>query len=317
MRRVVAILKRTVIAFYNDQMTQHAAALTYYGLMSLFPTLLLAISLLGLIGQYPETYDAIMGYLRDVAPRSVVVPIDTSLHNALNNKGGAATGLVISVVVALYGTTGVLESARRALNVVFRVEQGRSFLHRKTLDVAFTFVLMALALATGVFIVVGGSLADELLGAIGLDHSARTIWSIVRWPAALLSAMLGFSLVYYITPDVKHRAFHLVTPGALVGVLLWLLVSYVFSQYFSNVSGASALYGAFTGAILVVVWLWLTSFALLAGAELNEAIERERELARAAETLARPEPPAVAAAVEPEQLPTAEVPGETPFQGGW
>lgn len=313
MRRLVAILKRTVIAFYNDQMTQHAAALTYYGLMSLFPTLLLAISLLGLIGQYPETYDTIMEYLRDVAPRSVVVPIDTSLHNALNNKGGAATGLVISVVVALYGTTGVLESARRALNVVFRVESGRSFLHRKTLDVGFTFVLMTLALATGVFIVVGGGLADDLLGYIGLDESARTIWSIVRWPAALFSAMLGFSLIYYITPDVKHRAFHLVTPGALAGVLLWLLVSYAFSQYFSNVSGASALYGAFTGAILVVVWLWLTSVALLAGAELNEAIERERELARAAEVVDRPAGPAA----EPEQLPTAEVPDETPFQGGW
>jgi membrane protein len=313
MRRLVAILKRTVIAFYNDQMTQHAAALTYYGLMSLFPTLLLAISLLGLIGQYPETYDTIMDYLRDVAPRSVVVPIDTSLHNALNNKGGAATGLVISVVVALYGTTGVLESARRALNVVFRVESGRSFLHRKTLDVGFTFVLMTLALATGVFIVVGGGLADDLLGYIGLDESARTIWSIVRWPAALFSAMLGFSLIYYITPDVKHRAFHLVTPGALAGVLLWLLVSYAFSQYFSNVSGASALYGAFTGAILVVVWLWLTSVALLAGAELNEAIERERELARAAEAVDRPTGPAA----EPEQLPTAEVPDETPFQGGW
>ena len=289
-RRPLRILKRAAIAFWDDQMTQHAAALTYYGLMSLFPTLLLAVSLLGLIGQYPATYDAIMDYLRDVAPRSVVVPIDSSLRSALQNKSGAATAVVISVAVALYGTTGVLESCRRALNVVFRAERTRGFLHRKALDAAFTFVLMTLAIATGVFIVVGGRFADDLLGFIGLDESARTIWSLLRWPAALLSAMLGFSLVYYVVPDVRHRAFHLVTPGALIGVLLWLLVSILFSQHFATVSSTSALYGAFTGAILVVVWLWLTSVALLAGAELNHAVEEERRERRAAEALGGPPP---------------------------
>src|SRR3954447_1315747 len=111
-------------AFYDDQMTQHAAALTYYGLMSLFPAVLLGLSLLGLLGEYPRTDNAIIGYLRDVAPASVVVPLDSSLHSALRSQGTAATTLAISVVVALYGTTGVLESARRALNVVFEVDGG-------------------------------------------------------------------------------------------------------------------------------------------------------------------------------------------------
>ena len=131
MGHAVAVVKRTLKSFYDDQMTHHAAALTYYSLMSLFPALLLAVSLLGLIGQYPETYDAILGYLREVVPPSAVVPLDSSLRGALQHKGTAATALVISVAVALYGTTGVLEAARRALNVVFEVDGGRSFLRRK------------------------------------------------------------------------------------------------------------------------------------------------------------------------------------------
>src|ERR687897_3380660 len=129
-------------------MTHHAASLTYYSVMSLFPALLLALSLLGLLGQYPATYEAILNYLRDVAPDSVVAPLDDSLRTALQSKGTAATALAIAIVVALYGTTGVLEAARRALNVVFETSGGRSFLRRKTVDVASTLVLMTLVLTS-------------------------------------------------------------------------------------------------------------------------------------------------------------------------
>lgn len=277
MRRVRAVITRTAIAFYRDQMTQHAAAITYYSLMSLFPVLLLALSLLGVVGEYPRTYNAIVDYLRTVAPESVVQPIDSSLRVALRNKSTATTGLVLSIFIAFYGTTGVLESMRRALNVAFRVEGGRSFLRRKTVDVASTFVLMTLVLTTMVFVVVGEELAVELFDLIGLDRGAATLWAAVRWPAAVTSAMLGFSFIYYVTPDYKHRAFHLVTPGAVLGVSAWLLVSYLLSQYISNVVNVGALYGAFTGAIVVVIWLWLSSCALLFGAELNAAIADEAD----------------------------------------
>jgi membrane protein len=173
MRGSGAVIKRTLVSFYDDQMTHHAAALTYYALMSLFPTVLLGLSLLGLLGQYPQTYDAIVGYARDVAPDSVVTPLDSSLQQALQNKGTAATALAISVAVALYGTTGVLEAARRALNVVFEIESGRSFLRRKLVDVASTVVLLTLALVTGILVFVGGGFADDLLGFIGLGPTAR------------------------------------------------------------------------------------------------------------------------------------------------
>jgi membrane protein len=272
MRRVLAVTKRTVVAFYDDQMTQHAGAITYYSLMSLFPVILLALSILGVVGEYPRTYDAIVRYLSDVAPKSVVQPIDDSLREAFRHKSTATTGLVLSTLFALWGTTGVLESMRRALNVAFRVSGGRSFVRRKVIDVFSTFVLLTLVLATVVFVVIGRSLAEDILRLVGADQNAAAVWSALRWPAAVTSALLGFAFVYYVTPDYRRRAFHLVTPGAVLGVAGWLLVSWGLSGYISNVVNVGALYGAFTGAIVVVIWLWLSSCALLLGAELNASI---------------------------------------------
>jgi membrane protein len=279
MRRAGTVMWRTLKSFYDDQMTHHAAALTYYSLMSLFPAVLLALSLLGLVGQYPATYNAIIGYLRDVAPESVVAPLNSSLRAAFQAKGTAATTLGISLVVALYGTTGVLEAARRALNVVFEVPSGRSFLRRKTIDVASTLVLMTLILASLIMVFVGGRFAEDLLGFIGLGPTVARVWDIARWPAAVVIAMLVFAFIYYVTPDVQQRSFRWVTPGAIAGVLVWLAASYGLSFYLSKAPDVGAIYGAFTGAIVLVGWLWLTNVALLFGAELNAEIERERELA--------------------------------------
>ena len=291
MRRAFAVVRRTLVSFYDDQMTQHAAALTYYGLMSLFPTLLLGLSLLGLLGQYPETYNAIIGYLRDVLPASVVEPLDRSLRGALQQKSTAATALAISVAVTLYGTTGTLEAARRALNVVFEIEEGRSFLRRKAVDIASTFVLFALVVATGILVFVGGRFAEDLLGFVGLGPTAAKIWSIARWPAGVLAAMLVFSFIYFVTPDVQQRSKRWVTPGAVVGVTLWLLASWGFSIYISRVADVGAIYGTFAGAIVLVAWMWLTNVALLIGAELNAEIERQKELGEGVamgDTLNRP-----------------------------
>jgi membrane protein len=281
--RAAAVVGRSLKSFYDDQMTHHAAALTYYALMSLFPVGLMALSLLVLLGGYPDTYDAIVDYLQDVAPASVVDPLDRSLRDALQNRGTAAAALVFSIPLAFYGMTGALEGARRALNVVFELEgAGRSFLRRKTVDVLFATLLMALVLASVVMVFVGGRFASDMLGFAGLGPEAADVWSVARWPGAVLVAMLVFALIYYVSPDVQHRAFHWLTPGAVVGVLIWLIASLAFSLYVSRVADVGAVYGAFTGAILLLAWLWLTNVALLFGAELNAEIERQREAVRRA-----------------------------------
>jgi membrane protein len=185
---------------------------------------------------------------------------------------------VIGAAVALYGTTGALEAARRALNVVLEVDTGRRFLRRKAIDVASTFVLMALVLVSLVLVFVGGGFARDLLGFVGIGPAAARTWNVVRWPAALAVAMFVFAYMYYVIPDVKQRSFRAVLPGAGLGVLLWLGASYGFSQYISQVANVGAIYGTFAGAIVLVAWLWLTHVVLLFGAELNAEIEREKEL---------------------------------------
>jgi membrane protein len=270
MTRTWRVLKRTAVSFYDDQMTQHAAALTYYSLMSLFPALLLGVALLGLLGQYPQTYNSVISYLRDVVPADTLSAIDNSLKSAIKQKGNATTGLIIGVITALYGTTGVLEAMRRALNVVFGVEHGRSFLHRKLRDIASSFILIGLVVITLILVFVGGSLAEHVFG-----HAGAHAWNIVRWPLAVVVAMLAFAYVYYVTPDFAHRRFRVMTPGAVVAVIVWILISWGFSQYLSHYSDVNAIYGTFAGAIILVAWVWLTNVALLFGAELNSALSRE------------------------------------------
>src|ERR671916_1826113 len=243
--RAGTVVKRTLRAFYDDQMTHHAAALTYYVLMSLFPSALVALSLLSLLGQYPDTYLAITDYLAGVVPSSVLEPVNRSLRRAMESEGTAATALAVSVVLALYGTTGALEAARRALNVVFELDgDGRGFLRRKAIDIASTLVLLTLVLASVVMAFVGGSFAEDLLGFVGLGETAARIWNIARWPGALVAAMLAFAFVYYVTPDVRQRAFHWLTPGAAGAVLLWLGAPPGFSPHLLDVAHLGGLYGA-------------------------------------------------------------------------
>jgi membrane protein len=276
-RRAGQIAKRSVLSFYDDQGTHHAAALTYYALMSLFPTLLLAVSLLGLLGEFPDTYEAIINHLRGVVPATTLAPLDAAVRAALKSKGTAALGLILAILTALYGTTGYLEAARRALNAVFDAEHGRSFVRRKLIDVASSFVLLALVVATLVLIFAGGGIAREALGS-----DVASIWRVVRWPAAFVSALLVFSYIYYVTPDIQQRALRSILPGAVVGVTVWLAVSAGFSTYLANFKSFNVTYGTFAAAIILLVWLWLTNVALLFGAEINAETERAKQVAEGA-----------------------------------
>jgi membrane protein len=267
------IAKRSVLAFYEDQGTHHAAALTYYALMSLFPTLLLAVSLLGILGEYPNTYNAIVDHLRGVVPATTLAPLNDAVRAALKDKGTATVSLAIAAVTALYGATGYLEAARRALNVVFEADAGRSFVRRKLTDIASTLALLALVLATLLLMFAGGGIAEEALGS-----TAASVWRVVRWPGAFAIALLVFSLIYYVTPDVQHRAFRWITPGAVVGVGVWLAASAAFSSYLANFKSFNVTYGSFAAAIILLVWLWLTNVALFFGGEVNAEIERAKQL---------------------------------------
>jgi membrane protein len=257
-------------------MGDRAAGLTYYALLSLFPALLFAVAILGFFGQQGLINDAAK-YLSDAgAPSSVTDAVTSALRSAQDKRGTAVGALVLGLATSLWGASGAFGASGRALNVIWRVEEGRGFVRKKLTDLIATLGVLALLLLTLVLVFLGGSLASDVFGAIGLGDSAASIWKIVRWPAAVCSMMVLYAVVYYAAPNVEVRTFKLLTPGAVFGVTTWIIASVGFFFYVSNFSSYGATYGAFAGAVILLVWLWLSSFVMLLGAELNAVIGLRR-----------------------------------------
>lgn len=274
-RLEVADFKRAFARFRDHQMTDHAAALTYFTLLSLAPGILAAVAVLGVFGQASLIAD-FTGYLQEVgAPPEAVDAVGSIIEGALAKQNTAIVSLVLGLAVALNGASGAFGAVGRALNVVFRVEEGRGFVRRKVNDIAWTIVVLLLIVITLVLIFLGGAVVDDLFGLLGLGETAATVWRIARWPGALVTALLIYAIVYFAAPNVKVRRFQVVTPGALVGVVLWIVASAGFFLYVANFSYGAA-YGALAGLVILLVWVWLTNSVLLFGAELNAAIDVRR-----------------------------------------
>jgi membrane protein len=271
-----ADFKRAFSRFRRDQVTDNAAALTYYALLSLFPALLFCAAILGVFGQQ-GLIDSAADYLTDAgAPPATVDAVTSALESAQRQRGTAIVALVLGLVTALWGASGAFGAAGRALNEIFRVEEGRGFVKHKAQDLAWTLCVMVLALVTFVLLFLGGGVAADVLGKIGLGDTAATVWQYVRWPGALAVTMLIYAVVYYAAPNLEIRHFRWISPGAVVGVLLWIVASALFFVYVSNFSSYSATYGAFAGAVVLLVWLWVSNLAMLFGAELNAVVDLRR-----------------------------------------
>jgi membrane protein len=268
--------KRALKRFQKDEMTRWAAAITYYSLLSLFPALLFGVAVLGFFGQEALVTEA-ADYLKDVgAPPEVVDAVTSALQSAQSQRGPALGALVVGLVTSLYGASGAFGAAGAALNHVWRVEEGRSFVTHKLQNLLWTLACVALVLVTTVLVFLGGGLAEDVLGLVGLGESIAEVWAIVRWPAALLSAALIYAIVYYAAPNVAVRQWRYITPGATVGVLAWIVASIGFFEYVSRFATYSATYGAFATVVILLIWLWLTSSVLLFGAELNVVVDVRR-----------------------------------------
>ena len=275
-RFVPGDLKAAFQRFQADEMMDRAAALTYYSLLSLFPALLFGVAVLGVFGQEGLINDT-ADYLKDAgAPSETVDAVTSALESAQSQRSTAITALVISLALSLNAASSAFGGAGRALNRAWRVDEGRGIARRKLNDLLWTLILIALALITFVLIFLGGGLASDVLGLLGLGETAADIWRIVRWPAALLVAMLIYAIVYYAAPNVEVRRFQWITPGAVFGVLTTIVASGLFFVYVSNFSSYSATYGAFAAVVILLVWMWLANVVMLFGAELNAAIDVRR-----------------------------------------
>jgi membrane protein len=267
---------RAAKRFLDDQITDNAAALTYYSLLSMFPALLFSAAVLGTFGQ-EELIDDAADYLREAgAPEETINLVTSALSGALEQRGTAQAALVISLFITLNGASRAFAAAGRSLNKIFRVEEKRGFVRQRANQLGWTLVVMALGLVTLVAIFLGGTVAQDLLGKIGLGEGVAAAWMYLRWPRALAAALMLYALVYYAAPNVEVRHFRWITPGAVVGVALWIAASAGFFFYVANFSAYSATYGAFAGVVILLVWLWVSNSALLFGAELNAVVDQRR-----------------------------------------
>jgi membrane protein len=289
---MLGTLKRAFEKFQADEMGDRAAAMTYYVMMSLFPALLVAVSLLGLLGDQSLVTDAVR-YARDHgAPPEVTDALRKSLETTIASASGAvSSALVLGVVVAIYGASGAFGGAGRALNTVYGVRESRNFVIHKLVDIGWTLVAMALAVVALFSVFLGGGLARDLFGTIGLGDTAVTIWRVLRWFVAVAAVLIMYAITYSFAPDIKPRRLRWVTPGAAAGVVIWVLASAGFFFYVSNFGKYGATYGAFAGAIILLLWLYLSSLAFLFGAELNAENERERRPRASDPPPPSPQPP--------------------------
>ncbi len=271
---MIDTLKATFKKFQADQMADRAAGLTYYVMMSLFPALLVGISLLGLLGDRSLVARAV-GYASDNgAPAEVTDALGALLTKTVDSAGGAVSGaLVLGIAVAIYGASGAFGGAGRALNGVYGAQETRSFFVHKLADIGFTLVVIALALVALFSVFLGGGLANDLFATIGLGDTAASIWRVARWAVAIAAVLGMYSIVFSFAPDLDARRRRIISPGALVGVAIWILASAGFFFYIANFGKYGATYGAFAGAVILLLWLYLSSIAFLFGAELNSVVD--------------------------------------------
>ncbi|HVW17336.1 MAG TPA: YihY/virulence factor BrkB family protein [Solirubrobacteraceae bacterium] len=275
-------------AFRRHGMTDHAAALTYYLTMSLFPGMLVGVSLFGLFAAPDTVLDATSYLRRAGAPPSVVDAVHDALADLVRSSSGkAGVALVIGLLLGLNSASGAFAAAGRALNAVAEVREDRAFLRRKVADVGVTLVVVLLGLVGLGGVLLGGQVTHDLLGAIGLGGAAGA-FSVVRFPIAVLAMLLAYGAVYRYAPDCEERP-GWISSGAVAAVVLWLATSLGFFAYVSHFGSYGATYGTFAGAIVMLLWLYLASLAFLLGGELNAA--RRRPPAGAA-----PAPPATSTA---------------------
>jgi membrane protein len=273
-----AVLKRTVREFRDDNLTDWAAALTYYGVMSLFPMVLVLVAVLGLVGQYPQTSDSLLRIINQIGPSSAVDTFRKPIQGVVQSKGGAGALLGVGLLASLWSASGYVGAFMRANNAIYEVEEGRPFWKLRPLQVAVTLLVVLLITAVAIGIVITGPVARAVGDEVGLGSEAVTVFNIVKWPVIVLVLLGILGVLYYAGPNVKQHRFPWITPGGVLALLVWAAASAGLAFYAAKFGSYQKTYGTLGGVILFLVWLWVSNLALLLGAELNAELERRREL---------------------------------------
>jgi membrane protein len=272
-----ATLKRTVKEFKDDNVTDWAAALTYYAVLSLFPAIAALVSIVGLVMDprtVTDTLTKLVGSLNADAVKVLQGPI----NQITANRSTAGLALIISLGAALWSASGYVGAFMRASNAIWEVEEGRPFWKLRPLQIVVTFLGVLMTAIVALALVVSGPLAKNVGDAIGLGSTAVTVWNIAKWPVLVLVVMAMLAFLYYIAPNVKMPKFRWISPGSVLAVVIWIVASALFAFYVANFGSYNKTYGSLAGVVVFLLWLWITNIAILLGQEMNAELERQREL---------------------------------------
>jgi len=275
---MIGALKRTVSEFREDNLTDWAAALTYYAVLSLFPALIALISILGLVVDPKTITRVVTDVVSQLGPPSAVDTFKKPIEQISSNQSTALLGLVFGVAAALWTASGYVGAFMRASNAIYEREEGRPFWILRPLQILVTFVLVMMAALVVLSLIATGPVAKAVGDAVGLGDTAVTVWNIAKWPVLLVVVMVMLAILYWPAPNARHHGFRWVSPGAVLAIVVWIVASVAFAFYVGNFGSYNKTYGALAGVIVFLVWMWITNLAVLLGAEVNAEVERSREL---------------------------------------
>ncbi|HWI22644.1 MAG TPA: YihY/virulence factor BrkB family protein [Baekduia sp.] len=268
-------LKRTVKEFQADNLTDWAAALTYYGVMALFPALIALVAVLGLIGA--SATQPLLDNLALVSPGPARDILTSTIQNLTENQGSAGIAFVIGLLVALNAASGYIGAFTRASNSIYEVAEGRPIWKLKPFQLALTCVLLVLLVLTIGAVAISGPLAEEAGKLVGLGSSAVLVWDVAKIPVLLAIVAFMIAFLYWAAPNVKQPGFKFITPGGVVALVLWVVASLLFALYVATFASYDKTYGALGGAVVFLVWLWISNLAILFGAEFNAELQRSQQ----------------------------------------
>lgn len=275
-RSWLGVLRRALKQFKVDELTDRAAALTYYGVQAIFPGLLVLVSILGLLGK--STTNSLVDNLGQITPGSVSSFIKTVITNAQKQQATASIAGIVGLLLALWSASGYVAAFMRAANHVYGIPEGRPIWKTAPVRLGVTLFTVVCLVAGLVIVVVTGSVADHIGNALGIGSTAVTVWEIAKWPVLLIIFMLMLAVLYWASPNVRQGGFRWVSPGAIVAVVIWLIASGLFAVYVANFSSYNKTYGALAGVIIFLIWLWISNLAILLGLELDAELDHERAI---------------------------------------
>ncbi|MFE8991482.1 YhjD/YihY/BrkB family envelope integrity protein [Streptomyces collinus] len=273
----VAVLKGSVREFKDDELTDRAAALTYYGVLALFPALLVLVSMLGLTGK--STTDKVTENVRELVPGSAGDIITRAVDQLQGNAGIGSLMAIVGLVLAVWSASGYVGAFIRSANAVYDMPEGRPVWKLLPMRVGVTVVLLVLAVISSLIVVFSGGLAKQAGDALGIGDTALTVWSIAKWPVLVLLVVLMIAILYWAAPNAKVKGFRWITPGSLLALLIWMVASAGFAVYVANFASYNKTYGTMAGVIVFLVWLWITNLAILLGLEFDAETVRQRAIA--------------------------------------